>query len=280
MTKKMKGSLFILFPAGVLFLSLLFPKISLEGAKIGMDLGLGSLLALFPSLVLSRLILYTIPDAFRGKKLLIYTFFLGLLTGFPVGASLLASLVQKEKITKGTAERMLFFTGSASPAFLISYCGRELFGEERIGWYFLLLQSACYLLFFFSSLKRKDLFPAKNAAFSAEAPMPFPAAVSASLKESAFSYLYLIACVTFFSFLSTLFCHLSGANTIVSALLCSFFELSTGAKKISLLRGKFALPLMGLALGWNGFSVHFQTSHRTAAEPSSYWQLPTHYLTS
>ncbi len=254
-----KSKLNLLFPLLCLILSLLFPSACTRGVKSGLSLSLYSALpALFPSLVLSSLFTRQ-KSLFPGKRFLI-PFSLGLFCGFPVGASSVASLVREEQISPEDGKRLLFFCNNAGPAFLISYCGGIIFGDVKKGLllYFLqcVLSVTCLFLCFGKRLFSKANFNKKDSAAPAYASLDFPRA----LRDGMNSFLYIMSCIIFFSFLSELFRSLFSLKSLPSSILGAFLELCGGLEHLRTSASSLLFPLVAFACGWGGLSVHLQTA--------------------
>lgn len=254
-----KSKLNLLFPLLCLILSLFFPAACTQGVKNGLSLSLYSALpALFPSLVLSSLLTRQ-KSLCQGKRFLL-PFLLGLFCGFPVGAASVASLVREEQLCVKDAEKLLFFCNNAGPAFLISYCGGVVFGDLRKGLLLYLLQCAlsgfCLLLFFGKHLFSKEKHKESLSVPPAPTKLDFPSA----LRDGMNSFLYIMSCIIFFSFLSELFRSLFSLQSLPSAILGAFLELCGGLEHLRKSASVLLLPVVALACGWGGLSVHLQTA--------------------
>ncbi len=62
---------------------------------------------------------------------------MGWLSGYPTGAKITSELYQDGKCTKAEASRLLAFTNTSGPLFIIGTCGIAMFNDSKIG--FLLL---------------------------------------------------------------------------------------------------------------------------------------------
>lgn len=118
-----------------LFLLLLYPSSALTGAKNGLLLWFNQLLpGLLPFLILSSLFLSTnlsdriahqlspiLSPMFRCSPSGCYAIIIGLISGLPVGAKTVASLIDNKKITKKEGQYLLALCNNMSPMFLMSY---------------------------------------------------------------------------------------------------------------------------------------------------------------
>ena len=187
-----------LFPLLCLLLCLLFPSACAVGVSRGLHLSLEAALpALYPSLILSCLMVHSAKA--DGEKSFLLPFFLGLFCGFPVGAKATADLVSAGKITKKDGEKLLFFCNNAGPAFLISFCGKEVLGSLGKGVVLYLVQSAISLLFLLIFFGKRLFSSSKKAEKKKKPSLPFWRNLPLALRESTNSFIYIMSCVIFFS---------------------------------------------------------------------------------
>ena len=258
-----KAKLNFLLPMLCLILSLTFPVAAAEGVKNGLSLTVhGAFPSLFPAFVLSGLFTAMLPVN-NTRSALVIPFFLGLLCGFPIGAKCLSSLVKEGKITKEKAALLLPFISGASPAFLLSFCTVTLFSDKKESLMLFLMQGITFSLFFFLFF-RKDLAKKDENPFAACQTPPLSSALPTALKDAANAFLYVGACIIFFSFFLSVLKSVFTLSTFTSSVLSIILELTSGVKSLSLIRAELKLPLCAFAIGWNGFSVHLQTAGITA----------------
>jgi len=254
-----KSTANFLFPFFCLALCLIFPTACSEGVARGLSLSLDAALpALFPALVLSGILVRQIGKG--GEKCFLIPFVLGLFCGFPIGAASVAGLVRDGRLSKKDGERLLFFCNNASPAFLISYCGKTVLGDTKKGLFLFLLQSvlsAFFLFFWFG--KRMLRREKKKEKKEAHAP-DFWKSLPDALRESTNSFLYIMSCVIFFSFFTELMRHLFSLTHFSFAMLGLFSELCGGVSHLRYFAPSLAFPLCALGCGWGGCSVHLQTA--------------------
>ncbi|MBR2615087.1 MAG: hypothetical protein IKC69_00200 [Clostridia bacterium] len=257
MRKNPRAFPFFLFPMLILILSLLYPAASARGVREGLRLVTDAALgALFPALVLSRLLCACLGRA-GGRTGLFLPLLLGLVSGLPVGAVAATDLARRGVIRKGEAERMLFFCNNPGPAFLVGYCGKQIFGSERIGWLLFGAQSALAILSFFFFFY-KELSAKREVSARSPSP-PLSRLLTESIREAGSAFFYLACCILFFSFLTRLVCTVGGLAGTGYALTALFFECTGGVGALKALPRTLALPLCGAGVGWAGLSVHFQT---------------------
>ena len=188
---------------------------------------------------------------------------LGWLCGFPVGTKCASKLYNEKIIDTSQYIRVLCISSIPSPAFLISAVGKAMLGSTASGivLYALCLFSCIIVGLFFKATSKAS--PEKNSSsVYITKQKSFAASLTDAVTDSALSMLHICGFVVFFSaFLGALqgvlsFCSISQT---ASAILFSFFEITSGVSKISALPHN-ALPLCALAVGWSGLSVHCQTA--------------------
>ena len=253
-----KRNYYFLLPLLCLILSLSFPRACMEGVKEGLSLSVNfAFPTLFPAFVLSGLFTRTLSGK-SSQSALVTPFLLGLLCGFPIGAKSVCSLVKEKKLTREKASRLLPFVSGASPGFLISYCGISLFSNHKKGLFLYLLQSF-FLLFFFLLFFEKDLLKNEEKRRDSGQNTPFLSFVPVAVSEGINAFLYVLACIVFFSFLFALLCAILPLSPLKKVRLSLFTELTGGVKNLSFVKENLRLPLCALGVGWNGLSVHLQT---------------------
>ena len=69
-----------------------------------------------------------------------FPFFLGMLSGYPMGAKITAELYERKQVTLEEAQHILVFSNNPGPLFLIGTIGTGFFGMPQYG-YLLLFSS-------------------------------------------------------------------------------------------------------------------------------------------
>ena len=124
-----------------LLILILDSKTAISGAAAGIDLCIRVLIpSIFPFLVICPMVsanIGTCSFLFRhlGKFLRLPVgaedlFFLGLLSGYPVGANMVSQAVQSKRISKTDGARLLAFCSNAGPSFIFGI-GASLFPDVR-----------------------------------------------------------------------------------------------------------------------------------------------------
>lgn len=138
---------FILIALGLI----VFSKGNLIAAKNGLILWANNVVpSLFPFFVITELLSHTNVIQNVGKlfdKIMrplfhvpgecAFAFLMGLISGYPTGAKVVASMREQGLCTKDEGDRMLAFTNNSGPLFIISCVGISMFGDSKTG--FLLL---------------------------------------------------------------------------------------------------------------------------------------------
>lgn len=268
MTRK-KVRFAVILPLALLALSLVRQKECMEGVAKGLQIGMEKAFpALFPSLVLSKILTASVPQ--RSEKAAVFLpFLLGLVCGFPMGASCAADMRKRGLLSREDGEKLLFFCNNAGPSFVIGVCGVGVLGSAKAGFLLLSLQSALACAFFLFFFSRKRTSKTETACVEENSP-PFYQILSHALREAVASFLYILSCIVFFSFLTELLFTFLPAGKIGQAVLHLFTELTGGASSLGELPTALAFPLCAAGLGWSSLSVHLQTLGILADSDLSY----------
>ena len=141
-----RNILTIIFGLFLVFL-IVFSKNNLSAAKDGLTLWATCVVpSLFPFFIATELLNYTNIAQIFGKLLSkimkpffnipgegAYAFIMGIISGYPVGAKIVAEFYSSGICTKNEAERMIAFTNNSGPLFVIGTVGILLFGNSTIG---------------------------------------------------------------------------------------------------------------------------------------------------
>ena len=271
-----------------LFIIILFFK-NASAASIWVQNGLylcGTRLipSLFPFMVLSSIAIESgalrslckIPARLFGRVFKISeeatgAVIIGWLCGFPVGARSLCELYTGGLISASEYRRGVCIASTPSPAFLIGAVGKGTFGSPLLG----------VALYIISVLFSAIIGAVMTRIDKAEAPYSppkdkkkksgsFASVFTHAVTSSASSMVSVCAFVVFFcAFLGVVEGTLSlfELSDTVTALIFSFFELTSGISRIGEMSVALRLTLCGIAVGWSGLSVHFQTVSMCADAP-------------
>lgn len=293
MKKYLKKSFLILFFLFSFFFLLTASKECILFSSKGLQLWFEKMIpTLFPFMVLSGCIVRSglslklgelaapLLFCFRITAPMRYALIMGFFCGFPMGAKVIADLLETGQITKKQGEFLLAFTNNIGPLYLISYVFPLFPGinqkEDKI--YFLLL---FYLVPFFYGLLLRYLTPEKkNYRFSPckadsghFSPLPFGSSFYQSLSSALEQITLLGGCMVIFNWLQIFPFRLqqmgnrmfpdSGLFLFFYPFLCSLAEIGGGILEFSYLDGilpSFCLfPLVFSLLTFGGISCIFQT---------------------
>lgn len=277
------GVVWILMTLGLILIGasiFLFSDSLGMGIATGVSISLNTLVpSLFPFMVLSSLIAYSrfshyisapfslvVKHLFHLPTYCAAVILMSLIGGYPVGAKLIADLVNNRLLTQKQAERMLCFCVNASPAFVVTGVGAAMFGSVQAG--FLLLGAHVAATFVTGILFR----PKKSDGFNAEiAPkyMSLSSAFVTAVQASARALVSICAFVTLFAGISAVL-RSSGATKVLSqlisgllflpmssgdAIVSGILEVTTGCVKAANLQGVQGLILASLFCSWCSLSI-------------------------
>lgn len=126
---------------------LIFSNNNLSSAKTGLSLWANSVVpSLLPFFIATELLGYTNVISILGKLLNrfmrpifnvpgegAFPFIMGIISGYPMGAKIVASFKSKGICTNEEAERLLAFTNNSGPLFIIGTVGIGLFKDTNTG---------------------------------------------------------------------------------------------------------------------------------------------------
>ena len=285
MAKCWKTALSAAFAAGGFFLLVLLPAEAADGARSGLRVCGGVIVpSLFPFLVFSGLfsalgltgaLANAAAPVFRLVGISAYAcgpLLIGLLGGYPVGASALAALVRDGLISPREAERLLPCCNNTGPAFIVGAAGSAVFGSASAGLGLFLCHVLAALTLLLLAGGSSDGSPVRRPAGHAAA--GFSEAFPDCVRAAAVTCVHICGFVVFFSVLTALLTalgvfsalsaalamHLGTELQFARALLTGILELGGG---IAAMRGlpptPQALSMCAFVLGFGGLSVHCQT---------------------
>lgn len=253
-----------------------------EGVRTGLSVCADTVIpSLFPFMVLAGLIASTSAGerlsravSAATKKLLGLPEALGsvllmsFVGGFPVGAKMLASMLERRQIDSKTASYSLCFCVNAGPSFLISAVGAVMLGSLRAGVVLLGAQvlSALIVCGFVSRRNLESVPPVKGV------PSPSAAFVEA-VRGAASGMLGICAFITAFSAITSLLNALGLVSAACGALGCvfprlgtSFFsalfiglmEVTSGCKAAAALHTRAGFVLSAFLVSFSSLSISFQ----------------------
>lgn len=126
---------------------ILFSKSNIIAVKAGLNLWINNIVpTLFPFFIAVELLNNTFLPKLIGKvfqKVMkplfnvpgigAYALFMGIISGYPIGAKIVTDLRNKKLCTKEEGERLLTFTNNSGPLFILGTVGITLFRDTSIG---------------------------------------------------------------------------------------------------------------------------------------------------
>lgn len=285
MARKISFIISLFLALNAFFGLLICPAASAGGARAGLLLCSGVIIpSLFPFIVLGNLFLemglpHRVQRLFAPvtKKLGIsgaggVAFFLGIASGYPVGAITVAEMYGKGAVKRPEAEWLLGFCDNSGPAFIVSVAGSAVFHSVRVGFFLYGAHIAAALL---TGLILKN---GRLENTDTKLPVPvtdFAGAFTDSVKSATGTMITVCGFVVFFSVLVGLLdangalsaltgeisYHFRAEPHFARSLLTGILELGTGTSSmLGLSVNAKNLALCSFLLGWGGISVHAQAT--------------------
>lgn len=277
----------VILTCSLIILLVVFSKKTMVSASNALEICLTILLpSLFPFFVASRLLILSGSASIIGKFFSPFVrilfginqngaipFFLGILSGYPVGAGCVCELYDNNYLTKSEAENLLCFCNNSGPLFVISAVGTGLFFSKEIG---ILLYIVHIVSAIIVGMILKKVSPpymkVSNKCNIVHSPSQniFTESVEKSVQTTLniFGYVIFFAVVTdilismkFTIYLSSLLSFINIPKDVLEGLICAFFEITKGIKKLSenkIFPLSYVLTFCSAIIGWGGISVHMQ----------------------
>lgn len=282
----MKALAVILCAAGCLAM-IAFPKVSLEAARRGLGLwALTVVPALLPFFIGAGLMMRLglaqrmapyfekpIRTFFRVPGCAAFAFIMSIVSGYPMGARIIADFREQRQVSKREAERMLSFCSTSGPLFMLGAVGAGMLGSVAGGW---IIAVSHYLAAIVNGLifrrhGKPDsgrLVPVqinvRNRAKSREG------SIAVKLTESIFSAFrtlvliggYIVSFTLLTAFLDEIAFFSLPQNAVLAGLVKGAFEFTVGCHAIS----DSGLALLAKCtacsaiISWGGLSTHFQVA--------------------
>ena len=278
----------------ILFL-LVFSKNNLVAAKSGLSLWANSVLpSLLPFFIATELLGYTNVVPMCGKLLNrfmrpifnvpgegAFALLMGIISGYPVGAKIVANLKENKLCNKVEAERLIAFTNNSGPLFIVGTVGIGLFYNSSIGLilFFTHLLSCLTVGFLFRWWGKSKEKYFRDATYSIEnsslAFCNLGEVLSKSIISSINTILMIGGFVVLFSIIISMLntshiLHVLSSHVLSVlhipeelnlSLLTGFIEVTNGLSficELSSLSISFKLVICSFVLGFGGFSVLLQ----------------------
>ncbi len=176
-------------------------------------------------------------------------FLMSTISGYPIGARLVAEMYGRGEISRERARQMLLFCVNGGPSFIIIAVGSGMLGYKNAGaMLFLSHIAAAVIMCRIITLKRVKAAGGRKNASTESLSDCFVKSV-ASAANGMFS---ICAFVVLFSVVCALI-KLLPLNEYMADIICCFAEVTTG-----LAGADVSVPMVSFFLGFSGFSVIFQ----------------------
>jgi len=267
----------ILFGFGLI----IFSSSNISAVNDSLNLFLNAVFpSLFPFLIVTELLTYTsvldwlsskfkyvMPILFNVSPIGVYPFIMGIISGYPVGARIVANLREQNRISKAEGEHLLIFTNNAGPLFIIGSVGCGLYLNSTIGFilYFVHFVSCIITGSLFGHIFMKNC---RNDLGSVSTNLSFETfgdIVSSCIKK-AFSTLSIVCgFVIIFSLIISMIrvCGILNLfnNIWIEDICLGILEITTGIQMVSSISASslmFHLVATAFLLGLGGISVSLQ----------------------
>lgn len=256
----------------LLFLCMLlfFPEAAVSGSKYGAALWLSELLpTLLPFFIALRLFQYCLPRVANHRAFLL----LGILCGYPTGATLVADQYKQGRLRRSQAYFYLGFVNNPSPMFILAFCGITILhmtAPASFCFFGLLVLAglAGSLLFYFLFRRTLDQnisaqsAPSRTAQDARLLPHALSQRLDAIILDSFVLVTKIGGYVILFSILGQFICQILSPSSISGILCLGSLEITSGISylKISSLALTSKKVLAASLLAFGGLSAAAQTS--------------------
>ena len=219
---------------------------------------------------LTRTLGRPVTKVYRVAPVCSYALVMSLLSGYPVGARVLADLYEKGYIDERDAIRSVSFASTSGSMFVLGSVGSAILGNVRAGWIILIAHYAASLIngFIHCRVGRRSRAPA------ACVPMPSAADPSHALSDAMYESVLSLALVGGFIAIANLAADMAGdvlsffgvpfarSGSVFSGIVYSFFEVTRGCIAFSGCAVSPALvtSFCAAAISFGGLSVFLQTT--------------------
>lgn len=269
--------LIIIFGVCLIF----FSSSNIIAVQTSTDLFLNTIFpSLFPFLIVSELLSYTSIISFLSAKcekimkplfnvpgIGAYPFIMGLLSGYPVGAKIVADLRTQNFISKSEGERLLIFTNNAGPLFVIGSIGCSMYLNSTIGFLFLAVNiiSSIFTGFIFGKICGKNNRDYSNTQITELSFSSLANVISKSIRKAFFTLSNVCGFVIIFSLIISMI-KTSGILSLINNIwvenfILGIIEITNGIKLISSISSKslfFNLVFTSILLSSGGICVLLQ----------------------
>lgn len=291
---KLKNLIIPFFICFFILLLLLFSKTNIIAAKTGLSLWANSVLpSLLPFFIATELLGYTNIIHICGKLLNrlmrpifnvpgegAFALLMGIISGYPVGAKIVANLKEQNICTNIEAERLIAFTNNSGPLFIVGTVGVGLFYNSSIGiilfaTHILSCLTVGFLFRWWGMAKEKNVRSSEyNINSTTLSFYNLGEILSKSIINSINTILMIGGFVVLFSIIismlnttkllqtvTNLLAFIGIPSSLSIAILTSFTEVTNGVSFIcsqDVFNIKLQIILVAFSLGFGGFSVLLQ----------------------
>lgn len=251
-----------------LLLLFLFPTEVLTGAKKGLNLWFQIVLpTLLPFLITTSLCMeLRIPELLPP---FLYPVFVGLLSGYPVGAKACADMCRTKQLTVTEGQFFLSFCNNASPMFVLNYLflqSLKLKGSLLLPFFLFygstFLSGGLFYLFNHKALKSKGNKKRCFREFSQKQAQPFFQALDASILTGFTIITKIGGYIILFSILAALVSTYFPASPLMKGIIIGLLEITTGISYLTELglSSKILLTVTLAVTTFGGLSSAAQTN--------------------
>lgn len=254
-----KVVLFISFTF-LLFVFLSRPFIIVNSVNYSINIFISNILpTLFPFFILAdALINYGyinyISNIFKFKYSNLIL--MSMISGLPSNAKYVSNFLSLGFISKRDAEIILSVTFFPNPMFVISSVGALMLGSVKIGVSLLIILYLSNLIVFLFYYKRLS----DNTSNIKIDKMSFSNFVKSSILKNTEALLVILGTIVIFVTLSNLISHFINFNPLLSSIISSIMEMTSGIKKMSEVNilPSLKFVLISVTLAFSGFSIIVQ----------------------
>ncbi len=196
---------------------------------------------------------------------------MGITSGYPVGAKVASDLYKDKLCTKEEAERLISFTNSSGPLFIIGAIGIGMFDDKKVGLLLLLTHfiaslSVGIIFRFYKKASTSNIISQVSIKSNNIRLSNLGEYMSNAINKSISTLLLIGGYIVLFAVINeilscTIFKYID--NSLILGILNGFLEITSGIKKLSIIENidyTILFPIISFILGFGGFSVHMQVS--------------------
>lgn len=258
----------------ITFLILFNPQSTIIYAKSGLSLCIDVLIpSLFPFFVCSGLLIYSgfagaVSGLFKPVMRPLFNvngagasaFLLGIISGYPLGASCACNLYDSGYLSKPECERLLAFCNNSGPLFILGSVGTAIFHSPKAGiiLYTAHITAALLVGLIFRFYKYKDVKATDIPIYNPNTDIG--EVFRRSLQSSINSILTVCGAVIFFSVIANIMADFFSDGSPIKTLFISAGEITSGINSIASLPLPISVKLTMAAAcaGFAGLCVHLQ----------------------